>query len=318
MSDWYVANLILIQGTFVAILLALSIQLPLRMGVFSFAGVGSYTIGGYTAAILTIRYQLPTLAVIAIGMVIAAAVGYLLALVVQRLDGLYLAMATIAFDLILTVIVINGGELTGGPTGLYGAIGELSIGEILAIVLVVVLALAYSERGRLGRRIDAVREDPELALAMGVDVRRYRVMAFVVSGLLGACAGGISVLLRTAIAPEDVGFHLVVLALTMIIVGGTRSWLGAVIGAVIFTWLPSALAIVGEWQAIIYGAIVAVVAILAPGGVLGVTTKLYRHAQERRRPPEITQAATVDGPAVGEAELTALRELTDSTSGRTS
>ena len=84
MNAWYFSHLVLIQSTFISFLLALSIQVPLRAGVFSFAGIGSYAIGAYTAAILTIRLQLAPILAIGAGMVLAAVAGYLLALLVAR------------------------------------------------------------------------------------------------------------------------------------------------------------------------------------------------------------------------------------------
>lgn len=283
MIAWYDTNIILIQSTFVGLLMALSLQVPIRFGVFSFAGIGCYGIGAYVAAIMTIRYEWPAVAAIGAGMLIAGVVGYLLALTVRRLGGLYLGMATIAFDLIVGVLAVNGGDLTGGPSGLFGALADVTTLHLVLISVVVVGLLAYSERGAIGRRVEAVREDPELAASMGIDVRRHRQAAFVISALLGACAGGLNVLLRTTIAPTDIGFSLVVLALTMIIVGGSRSWAGALIGAMIFTWLPSFLEFSGQWQKVIYGVIVALAAIWVPGGLLGMMTDAYRSWQRSRR-----------------------------------
>lgn len=308
MNQWYDGHLILIQGTLVNALLALSIQVPLRAGVFSFAGVGFYGIGAYVSAILTIRYGWPALATIGISMVIAAVAGYLLSIVVRKLDGLYLAMATVAFVLILGVVAINGGSLTGGSSGLYGALGDLPIWLIGVMVLSAVLLAVISERGRMGRRIEVVREDPQLAAAMGINVGRVRRMSFVASGLLGACAGGVNALLRSTVSQSDLNFSLVVLALTIIIVGGARSWLGAAIGAIIFTWLPSLLSFVGQWQAIVYGVIVALAAVWVPGGMVGIATERYRSIQAKRRRALAASSATEDSP---EPELATLAGFGD-------
>jgi branched-chain amino acid transport system permease protein len=294
MSDWYIAHEILVQGTFISLLLALSIQVPLRAGVFSFAGIGSYAIGAYTAAILTIRAQVAPVVAIGAGMLLAAVVGYLLALLVVRLTGLYLGMATIAFTLFLGVLATNGGELTGGATGLFGAISTLTTEHVIVMTIVVVLALAASERGAFGRKVDAVREDPQLAVSLGINVGGVRRRVFVISGALGACAGGMNSLLRTTVSPETVGFHLVVTALTMIIVGGAMSWAGAAIGAVIFTWLPTILQSVGEWQLLVYGIVVSIAAVYVPGGLLGLAQDGWRRLRRRRRrlPAEGASAGT--------------------------
>lgn len=286
MTGWFASHVVLVQSTLVSLLLALSIQVPLRAGVFSFAGIGSYAIGAYAAAITTIRLQVAPVFAIGVGIVIAAVAGYLLALLVARLSGLYLGMATIAFALFLGVVATNGGELTGGATGLYGAISTLTTGHVVAVTVVVVLLLAVSERGAFGRRIDAVREDPQLAVSLGVDVGRVRRRVFVVSGALGACAGGMNSLLRTTVSPETIGFQLVVTALTMIIVGGALSWAGAAIGAVIFTWLPSVLQFVGDWQPVVYGVLVALAAVYMPTGLLGVAQSAWRRAGRRPAPAD--------------------------------
>ncbi|OLT18622.1 hypothetical protein BJF78_00445 [Pseudonocardia sp. CNS-139] len=207
-----------------------------------------------------------------------------LGLLVRRLDGLHLGMATIAFDLIVMVGIMNGGDFTGGTEGLFGVPATLPSWLVLLVVAGIVGLAAASERGRLGRRLEAVRLDPELSVTAGISVTRVRVAVFVVSAVIGAIAGGVNVTFRTIATPADMGFPVVVLTLTMIIVGGTGSWVGALVGAVFFTWLPSTLQFVGEWQEVVYGAIVAVVAIWVPGGVVGVLREARHRRRSRRRP----------------------------------
>lgn len=287
MSDFYAANLVLIQSTLIGILLALSVQVPMRAGVFSFAGAGSYGIGAYVSAILVLKTGMPSLLAILVAGLVAMMVGLLLGLLVAHLGGLYLAMATVSFDLIISVLAINGGDLTGGVTGLFGVLSDVTIFHLLALALLGIVGVALTERGRVGRRVDAVRDDPELAQSVGISVRRYRLAAFVISGLLGSVAGSLNSLVRSTISPSDIGFSLIVLALTMIIVGGAQSWKGAVIGAVIFTWLPPLLAGLGQLQHVVYGLIVAAAAIFVPGGLYGIYSEArYRRARSRRQAPQ--------------------------------
>lgn len=292
MSDWYYMNVVLIQTTLTTLLLALSIQVPLRFGVFSFAGVGAFGIGGYGAAIAMVQMEWSTWPAVALGAVTAAAAVFVLGLVVRRLTGLYMGMATIAFTLIVSVVAVNGGDLTGGAGGLYGALGEISMLQIVFVVAAVVAILAWTEARGLGRRVDTVREDPELANALGIDVNGYRLMSFALSGLIGGLAGAITTLLRSTITPAEVNFHLVIVALTAIVVGGARSWLGALIGAVIFVWLPTWLSFVEEWEKVAYGFIVAAAAIYLPLGVLGVVKDAlhrFRTREERARVAALVQ-----------------------------
>ncbi|UMG91211.1 branched-chain amino acid ABC transporter permease [Nocardioides sp. TF02-7] len=281
--SWYDTNLVLIQATITGLLLALSIQIPLRMGVFSFAGVGAYGFGCYAGAVLVLDHQMAALPTILVTTLAGGLIVLVLGLFINRLNGLTLAMATVAFDLIIGVVAVNGGETTGGATGRYGVISDFTMGHMWTILVVVMVLVALSERGKLGRRIDAVRDDPELASSVGIRVYNYRLAAFFVSGLLGAAAGAMNILVRSAITPLDIGFHLIVLALTMIIVGGSLSWKGAVIGAVVFTWLPDVLQVIGEWQELVYGVIVAVAAVLMPRGIYGLYVEAKRAVLRRRR-----------------------------------
>lgn len=291
MSEWYNAHQVLVQGTFIAFLIALSVQIPIRMGVFSFAGVGFFGIGAFNAAILGLRSELPPLVILTIGCAICGFSGLLLGLLVAKLDGLYLAMATVAFDLILTVVVLNGGTFTGGPHGLYGVLVDFGIVHVLALVAVVVVLVAASEYGRTARRVDALREDPVLATTLGIRVTRLRILSFVLSGLVAGLAGGMHAFLRTTVSSEDIGFSLIVLGLTIIVVGGMLSWLGAAIGSVIFTWLPELLSSAGEWHQVIYGLLVALGAIWMPGGLIGV----LRNLGYRRRLARLTATAARAG-----------------------
>ncbi|MBK6302159.1 MAG: branched-chain amino acid ABC transporter permease [Actinomycetales bacterium] len=192
-----------------------------------------------------------------------------------------------SFDLIVSVLAINGGDLTGGVTGLFGVLSDVTIFHLIGLALLGIVGVALTERGRVGRRVDAVRDDPELAQSVGISVRRYRLAAFVVSGLLGSVAGSLNSLVRSTISPSDIGFSLIVLALTMIIVGGAQSWKGAVLGAVIFTWLPPLLAGFGQLQHVVYGVIVATAAIFVPGGLYGIYSEArYRRTRAKRKTPQ--------------------------------
>lgn len=296
MTQWFQANELLVQATLVSFLLALSLQVPFRWGVFSFAGLGAYTIAAYTAGILVLRLSLDTWTAILIAAATASLACYLFSFLVSRLGGLYLGMATIAFDLILTVIALNGGKVTGNGT-LFGVLGEIHTWQILAACVIAAAALAFTERGRLGRQVEAASVDPELALAMGIRVVTLRQMSFAISGLVGGLAGGINIIISTTVSPAAVGFHLIITALTMIIVGGARSWLGALIGAVILTWLPELLHVVNQWKLALFGIIVTVLSVWLPDGLLGLFVRLYRRARTMRTGASLEAAAPTKGTA---------------------
>lgn len=289
--NFFTTNIILVENTLVVILLALSIQIPLRLGVFSFAAIGYYAIGAYGSAILMLEFGWGSWEAMLVATLGATVIAFLLGLVLARLTGLYLGMATIAFDLILVVVVLNGGSLTGGPVGVFGVLGSIHLWHLALAVVIVLVLLTFTERGKLARRFDAVREDPQLASSMGINVVSYRRLSFVISGVLGGMAGAFAVNLRSTVAPESIGFGLVVLGLTVIIVGGQASWVGAVIGASIFVWLPKMLEFVGDWEEVIYGIIVVLAAIFIPGGIVGLYLEAKHRRQSKRNKEVIDLAA---------------------------
>lgn len=309
--SWVDANMVLIQGSITTLLLALSLQYPLRVGVFSFAGVGCYGIGAYAASVAVARHGWTTWPAVVLGAVTAAVAGLVLGLILSRLNGLYLAMATIAFDLIVVVAAGNAASITGGYMGLYGAVGQIALWHLGLIALAVVVAFGISEFGGMSRRIEAVHDDPALAASMGINVARYRLTAFVISGAVAGLGGALLALIRTAVTPDAFDFPLVVVALTVVVVGGSRSWVGVLIGALIFTWLPDLLDFVGRWRDVVYGAFVTVTAIYLPGGVWGGGVALRRRILQRRNTDRTSPDDPSDGEPVSPAEeLAALNQGT--------
>jgi len=282
LGEWFSDNESLIQTILIYALLAFSIQVALRSGVFSLAGIGFYAIGSYVAAVLVGDHGVPTVPAIAVGVALCGVLGWLLAWLLVRLRDLYLAMATVAFDLMVGVVALNWDGVTGGALGLFGVpITVTTLGMFVTVAVVIVL-LFFMERGTIGRTLETVREDEELAKSLAVDTRRYRRFAFVVSSMLGALAGAFHALLFSTVSAGDAGFNLIVLALTMVIIGGFGSWIGALIGAILIAWLPLRLEGFSDWWYALYGGMMIVVATYIPGGIYGVGRQLLRRSSRLR------------------------------------
>jgi branched-chain amino acid transport system permease protein len=276
LSSWYDNQETLIQTIAIYALLAFSIQVALRSGIFSLAGIGFYAIGSYGAGVLTATHGWHAVPAIAAAVIGCAVLGWLLARLLVRLRDLYLAMATVAFDLMVGVIALNWKGVTGGPIGLFGI--PLAVTTLtLVLTVVVVAALLYlMEHGTVGRTLEVVREDEQLAQSFAVDTGRYRRLAFVVSSMLGGLAGAYHALVFNTVSPGDAGFNLIVLALTMVIIGGFGSWIGALVGAILIAWLPLKLEGFSDWWYAIYGGIMILMATFIPGGLYGVARQLGR------------------------------------------
>jgi branched-chain amino acid transport system permease protein len=284
LGSWFDTNESLIQNILIYAVLAFSIQVALRSGVFSLAAIGFYAIGSYTAAVLVSKHGVPAAPAIAAAVVLSGVLGWLLAWLLVRLRDLYLAMATVAFDLMVGVVALNWDSVTGGALGLFGVpISVTTLGMFLTVLVIAVL-LFLMEHGTMGRTLETVREDEELAQSFAVDAGRYRRFAFVVSSMLGALAGAFHALLFTTVSAGDAGFNLIVLALTMVIIGGFGSWIGALIGAILIAWLPLRLESVSDWWYAMYGALMIVMATYVPGGIYGVARSLLRRIPQARLP----------------------------------
>src|SRR5690606_36435201 len=144
-ADWFYSNELFLQPTIVSIILACSVQVVLRAGTFSLASVGFYQASMYCAAQL-VKNDWPAPPAIIVGMVGSAVGGWVLARILVRLHGLYLAMATIAFDLMVGVVVLNCDSVTGGARGMYGIPVAVSFEAMVVLLVVVIAGLALLER----------------------------------------------------------------------------------------------------------------------------------------------------------------------------
>lgn len=273
--DWFQGQETVIQTIAIYALLAFSVQVPIRAGTFSLAGIGFYGVGSYSAAYCALHGRAAIVG-IGLGLVISGVIGWLMALALTRLRELYLAMATVAFDLMVGVLALNWVSVTGGPTGLYSIPVQLSVSEVVLMLLVVAVILLVLESGVIGRMSYATRDDEPLAQSLAIDTNRYRRFAFVLSALLGSLAGACHALTFYSINPDDVGFNLVILILAMVIIGGFTSWFGALLGAALLTWVPLHLTSLGEWWPVVYGLGLVVMAVYLPQGIWGLGQQLFR------------------------------------------
>lgn len=280
MTQWYFSHLTLIQGMLISVPLALSVQIALRSGVFSFASIGFYGIGAYGTGILVTRGW-PTIPTVALMIVVSGLAAYLMSAPLIRLRGLYLGMVTFAFDLILTVVATNGGKLTGGALGLLAIPLGVTTEGLLVAAFLAILLVSQLERRAAGRTLVGIRVSEELVMSLGVDIRRRKRIVFGISAALGALSGSLYVLAFSTVQPQAAGFTLIITTLTMAVIGGVSSWIGAVIGTVIITWLPTLVAGIGKYQALVYGVVLVLVVMYAPDGVLGVLRTAWRLVSRR-------------------------------------
>ncbi len=260
--------------------LALSWDLLARTGQLSLAHAAFYGLGAYASALLTLRAHVPVPAAILAGGVLALALAAGLGVLTLRLRGIYFAIATLAFSETLRVIT-NQVRFTGAATGLVvpPLMGGARVPQylvILAILLLMLLASWLVNRSRWHFAFTAIRANEEVAASMGVDVVRYKVMAFMISAFFAGVAGAYYGHVFLFISPLEVySLAVSVGALVAPIFGGLYTTLGPLIGAVVLRAGEEVLrSTIGGGYLIIYGLILAVVILYMPRGLLGVWTTI--------------------------------------------
>jgi branched-chain amino acid transport system permease protein len=282
--DWFesfwatYSTLVLSLGT--NALLALSIYLTLACGLLTVANAAFMGIGAYTAALLTVRAETPFFAALLLGALLPAGVALLIGRPTLRLSGIYLAMATLAFGEVVRIVILNTENLTGGALGLNG-IPQLTswvhVAATLGATLYVTLRCAGSS---IGRTMAAICQDETATELMGLNVRAYKLLAFVLGAALAGLAGGLNAHFTFFISPNEYGFERGVEILAMGVLGGTGSPWGAVIGGVLITLLPELLRGLGHYRPFINGLILVVIILYSPKGLWDLTRFLRRRARD--------------------------------------
>jgi branched-chain amino acid transport system permease protein len=258
------------------ILLALSVYATLMVGQFSLAQVGFWSIGAYAGGILTTLYGMPLVPALLASGTLCAAIGILLGYPCLRIRGIYLALATVAFSEVVRIffhnfdyrVVVDGVPLgPGGPLGFRGILVMTAWPQILVAVVVMVAAFAWLERSRIGLSANAVREDETAAACAGINVVVIKVGMFAFGAFVAGVGGGLYATYISFVSSDNFGFHLALISIFYVAVGGTRHFAGPIIGAVLLTVLPEALRFAGDFRMAVYGIVVLVIMLLFPRGL---------------------------------------------------
>lgn len=247
-------------------LLALSIWLTLSCGLLSLANAAFMGIGAYVAALLTVNLEWSFPAVLLAGGLAPTVVALIIGAPVLRLSGVYLAMATLAFGEVVRITVLNL-EITGGPEGLNGIPLATQGWHICLILAVTIYGLARLRRSKVGRAFEAIKDDEVAARLMGIDVDRYKLLAFTLGATIAGVAGALNAHFTFFISPREYGFENAVDILTMAVLGGTASLIGPMLGGTILTLLPELLRALHDFRPLVNGAVLVLVVLFLPKGI---------------------------------------------------
>ena len=305
-------NYYIYMANYMAIHVIVTIGLNILIGYtgqISLGNAGFFAIGAYGTVLSMTGFHLPFFAAILFGALIAAVFGFILGLPALRLEGPYLAIATLGFGMAITQI-IGRWQIFGGRMGIetpplkflsftINTDRELYF-LIVPIAFVLVLAARNLMKTRVGRAFIAIRDSDIAAETMGVNLTYYKTLAFAISAFYAGIAGGLFAFLLGFINPSTFNFILSIFFLAFVIVGGIGSIFGSIMGGVVMTWLMlvldkvQELPYIGEglisfseaWMnisglpnisSIIFGLIIILLVVFEPLGLYGfwIRTKIY-------------------------------------------
>ncbi|MGB9033599.1 MAG: branched-chain amino acid ABC transporter permease [Paeniglutamicibacter sp.] len=260
--------------------LALSLNLLYGFaGQISFGHGGFYALGAYGAALVAMKLSPDMAVAIPLAVVMTMVLAAVLSAPILRLRDHFLGLATLALGLLIWTVLRQWVEVTGGPSGISLPPATLFGQElkpityhyfVLAVLALVLLFVTSLVNSKVGWALRALRSDEEAAAAAGINVFRYKVLAFGISAGIAGLGGALYGFLDGYISPETFGIHASILILTMVVAGGLGSNIGALIGGAVFMALPNLFVEIQEYQHMIYGLILLAFLLFLPKGIAGI------------------------------------------------
>jgi len=293
------------QFMLVDAILGLSIYLPLYTGMFSLANAGFMAIGAYVGVLITMQLGMPLGVGLFVGMLVAGLIAIPIGLPALRLRDLYLAIATIGFGEVVSIVLLNFDTLIGGIrqalTGdttrfalINGARGIRSIPKLTTTAELIIFLIAASyviirlHRSRFGRAMAAIRQDERVAENMGINTVYIKNVVFILSAMLAAAAGVFSAHLTRIITPDLATFDQAVNILAYAVLGGTSSFLGPIVGGLVLGALPEVLRFLQQYRGVFNGLVLLVVIVYLPGGVVNPAgwSRVWKRLKGEKPAPE--------------------------------
>jgi branched-chain amino acid transport system permease protein len=255
-------------------------------GQVSLGHAGFFGIGAYAVAVGPTHLGVPSWAALPAGAAIAGLLAFLVGRPILRLRGHYLAVATLGLGILIAMVFTNEARLTGGPDGmpvprleLFGWRARTPIawywisGVTLIIGALIAVNLIESPTGRAFR---AIHDSDTAARTLGIDVARYKLVAFVLSAVYAAVAGAYLALFDALVTPATAGFLRSIEFVTMAVIGGLGSILGGVVGAAVLVLLPQVLTAFHDYEHIMLGLLMMLFMIFLPEGIVPSLARLTR------------------------------------------
>ncbi|WP_017727876.1 branched-chain amino acid ABC transporter permease [Halalkalibacterium ligniniphilum] len=279
----------LTQATFAGIYIIVAIGLGLLMGYAGQISLGQaafYGLGAYTTAILTTTYGMSPWLSLLFSLLVPALLAFVMGYTMSRLSGYYLAMATLALGIIVHSVLVEWRDMTRGATGFFGIPQINLFGTTLTqgigyyyfvwffVLLIIVISLNIVH-SRVGRALRSIHDSEIAASSMGVNTGKYKMQIFILSAMFAGLAGWLFAHMSYSISPGSFTLDASIIFLTMVVLGGSGSVWGAVVGVILIRLISITVHELGEqfsfitsdFEHVIYGLILMLVIIFMPRGL---------------------------------------------------
>jgi branched-chain amino acid transport system permease protein len=288
----YQTNIMITALIYVLLGLGLNIVVGVA-GLLDLGYAAFYAVGAYSYALLNYHFGLGFWTVLAIGAGLAAMFGIILGFPVLRLRGDYLAIVTLGFGEIIRLIMENWNEFSFGPSGIaniprpgfFNVEMNIEQATIYIYFMMIVLALFTIfvvnrlQDSRIGRAWIALREDEVACQAMGIDKRKTKLMAFALGATWAGFAGVVFAAKTTFINPASFTLWESINILCVVVLGGMGSIVGVIVGAFVLILLPEYLRFLSEYRILAFGAVLVVMMVFRPGGIVETTRRTYQYKE---------------------------------------
>ena len=273
------------------IVLGLGLNIVVGLGGLLHLGYAAfYAVGAYTYALLNHHFGISFWICLPIGAGLATIMGILLAIPVLRLRGDYLAIVTLGFGEVIRIVLENWNDFSFGPSGVaniprpgfFGMSMKLQTATIyiyfimIAMVLFTIFVVRRLENSRIGRAWIAMREDEIASESMGIDITKSKITTFALGAFWAGMVGVIFAAKTTFINPASFTLWESVMILCVVVIGGMGSIFGVVLGALILILLPEYLRAFSEYRMLMFGAILVLMMVFRPGGIISNIRKIYK------------------------------------------
>ena len=278
-SNQYILQVMIFVGLYMVLVLSLNL-LNGYIGLLAIGHAAFYGIGAYTSAKLSLGLGLPFPVTFIMAGVVTSLFGYVLGRPTLGLSGIYLALATLGFNVIVWLVFLNWVDFTNGPLGimdipapnLFGYIIETRTEYYYLCLAMVVFTLFTMHRlvtSRFGRALVAIREDELAARASGINTTKYKIQAFMISAFYAGLAGSFYAHFVKYVSPDSFTHMESFSILAMLALGGGGNLAGPVVGAAILATVPELFRFLHEYRMFVYGGVLVAVMLIRPNGLLG-------------------------------------------------